>query len=377
MAEIDRLFHVLVDNGGSDLHLRVGRTPLVRADGEMVPLQDEALLTADDLERMIAEIFPDKNAKEYAEVHDTDFAYEIVDLLRLRCNVGIDRFGMTAVFRVIPVEVISADQLGLPRAIRDMCMLSKGLVVVTGPTGSGKSTTLAGMIDLINDTRSSHIITIEDPIEFVHKDKKCLLTQCEVHTHTEAFSAALRAGLRQDPDIILVGEMRDLETIEIAIETAETGHLVFGTLHTTTAASTMDRIIDAFPADRQNQIRAMLANSLKGVVAQVLLKRIGGGRVAGMEILVADRGISAMIRDGKIHQTPSAMQVGGALGMITLNDSLAVLVGQGVVDPDEAYLKAVDKDDLVMKLNNKELPLPSHIQAAAEEKAAAELAAKG
>ena len=346
-------------------------SPLVRTDGEMLPLTDEAEMSAEDLERMISEIFPEKNAKEHAEVHDTDFAYEIVDLFRLRCNVGMDRFGMTAVFCVIPVEVISADQLGLPPAIRDLCMLSKGLVVVTGPTGSGKSTTLAGMIDLINDTRACHIITIEDPIEFVHKDKQCLLTQREVHTHTAAFSAALRSALRQDPDIILVGEMRDLETIEIAIETAETGHLVFGTLHTTTAASTMDRIIDEFPEGRQNQIRAMLANSLKGVVAQVLLKRVGGGRVAGMEILVADRGISAMIRDGKIHQIPSAMQVGGALGMVTMNESLCALVSQGVVEPEEAYIKAVDKDDFVMMLTNKGLPLPPHIQAALDEKAAA------
>jgi twitching motility protein PilT len=362
MPDIDELFDELVERGGSDLHLRVGRTPLIRADGDMASLEGRPEQSQEVLHSLLMEIMPQRNREEYDEVHDTDFSYEIPGKMRLRCNVGMDRFGITAVFRVIPFEVIPFDKLGLPRAAWDLCMLSKGLVVVTGPTGSGKSTTLAAMIDLINQTRPAHIITIEDPVEFVHPDKLCLVTQREVHNHTASFSGALRAALRQDPDMVLVGEMRDLETIEIAIETAETGHLVFGTLHTTTAASTMDRIIDSFPEGRQNQIRAMLSNSLKGVIAQVLLKRVAGGRVAGLEILIVDRGISSMIRDGKIHQIPSAMQVGGALGMITLNDSLCNLIADGTVATDEAYLKAVDKDDLVTKLNGRGLPLPTHMQ---------------
>ena len=359
MAEIDSLFDLLIESGGSDLHLRVDRSPLVRKDGEIICLSEHPPLSNGDIHRMIDEIIPERNRAEFKEKSDSDFAYEIPGLVRLRCNVCLDRYGAAAVFRIIPFEVISADRLNLPEGVRSFCKLSKGLVVVTGPTGSGKSTTLAGMIDLINETRHEHIITIEDPIEFVHKDKKCLITQREIHTHTTGFASALRAALRQDPDIVLVGEMRDLETVEIAIETAETGHLVFGTLHTNSAASTVDRIIDSFPGGRQNQIRSMLANSLKGAVSQVLLKKKGGGRVAGMEIMVVDRGISALIRDGKIHQIGSAMQVGGSLGMTVMNNSLLKLVAEGLVEPDEAYLKAIDKSELVDMLRNKGLPLPT------------------
>jgi twitching motility protein PilT len=255
----------------------------------------------------------------------------------------MDRKGMGAVFRLIPSRILTAEELGLSKSIMDLCSLSKGLVVVTGPTGSGKSTTLCAMIDAINKTREDHIITIEDPIEFVHENKKCLVNQREVHTHTDSFKDALRAALREDPDILLVGEMRDLETISIAIETAETGHLVFGTLHTTTAASTVDRIIDQFPADRQQQIRVMLSESLKGVIAQTLLPKKGGGRIAALEVLIVTPAISNLIREGKTFQIPSAMQTGKNLGMVMLNDALFEHVAAGRVEPRDAYIKAVDK----------------------------------
>src|SRR5205814_395282 len=275
--------------------------------------------------------------------HDTDFAYEIAGLGRFRSNVFMDRKGPGAVFRVIPSKILTAEDLGLSPYILKLCGLNKGLVLVTGPTGSGKSTTLCAMIDYINRNRTDHIITIEDPIEFVHDNKKCLMNQREVHVHTDGFKDALRAALREDPDIILVGEMRDLETVAIAIETAETGHLVFGTLHTTTAASTVDRIIDQFPADRQSQIRIMLSESLRGVISQTLCRKIGGGRVAALEVLIATGAISNLIREGKTFQINSMMQVGRANGMVTLNDSLFDLVSKKLVEPEEALAKAVDK----------------------------------
>lgn len=299
------------------------------------------------LEGFLLEIMDARARSEYEDSSDTDFAYEIEGLARFRVNVFEDRYGMGAVFRQIPGKVLTADDLGLPESVRDLCNLSKGLVVVTGPTGSGKSTTLAAIIDLINSSQTNHIITIEDPIEFVHKDKKCLINQRQIKDHTDSFAKALRAALRQDPDIVMVGEMRDLETIEIALETAETGHLVFGTLHTTTAASTMDRIIDAFPANRQNQIRSMLSNSLQAVIAQTLCKKTGGGRVAALEILKVDFNMRALIRDGKIHQIPSAMQVGASKGMKLLNVALTDLVNEGTISAEEAYTKAVDKETLL------------------------------
>jgi len=357
MARIDELFRMLVSEGGSDLHLACGRKPMIRESGEIVPL-DRPEFTPDDLEATLFEIMPARNRTEFDAKSDTDFAYEIEGLGRFRANVLRTRTGIAGVFRVIPSEILSAEQLNLPKGVTDLCHLSKGLVVVTGPTGSGKSTTLAAMIDLINRTRSGHIITVEDPIEFVHQEKQCLITQREVHTHTQSFSSALRAALREDPDIVLVGEMRDLETMEIAIETAETGHLVFGTLHTNTAVSTVDRIIDSFPSTRQNQIRAMLANSLKGAVAQTLCRKKPKGRVAALELMVVTRGISSLIRDGKIHQVASAMQAGRAQGMMLLNDSLVDLVTKGLVDPMEAYVKAVDKDELLAKFKTKDIPLP-------------------
>ena len=354
MADIDALFQMLVNAGGSDLHLSSGRRPMIRTSGDMVPL-DLPVVEDADVQHFVSEIIPERNREEFAQTGDTDFAYEIDDFVRLRANVFRDRTGTAAVFRVIPTEVLTAEQLNLPSSVRNLCQLSKGLVVVTGPTGSGKSTTLAAMIDLINRSREEHIITIEDPIEFVHRDHRCLVNQREIHRHTRSFAAALRAALRQDPDVVLVGEMRDLETIEIAIETAETGHLVFGTLHTNTAISTVDRIVDAFSADRQNQVRTMLATSLKGVVAQTLCKRVAGGRVAALEVLLVDSAIASMIRDRKMHQVASAMQVGKSKGMVLLNESLADLVADGIVAPAQAYLKSVDKEDLLSRYRKRDI----------------------
>jgi twitching motility protein PilT len=341
---IDKLFHLMCQAGASDLHLSVGTAPLVRKDGRMQKL-DPAMpvLTDEFLARLLDPIMPEGNRQEFAEKHDTDFAYEIAKLARFRCNVFADRKGRGAVFRVIPTEILTAEKLGLSPAILNLCKLNKGLVLVTGPTGSGKSTTLCAMIDYINRTREEHIITIEDPIEFVHQNQKCLINQREIGTHTGSFKTALRAALREDPDIVLVGEMRDLETVAIAIETAETGHLVFGTLHTTTACSTVDRIIDQFPADRQSQIRIMLSESLRGVIAQNLCRKIGGGRVAALEVLIATGAVSNLIRESKTFQIPSMMQVGKAVGMVSLNDALLEMVTKKLVAPDEAYSKAVDK----------------------------------
>jgi len=343
-APIDRLFHAMCAAGASDLHLSVGSPPMIRKDGRMEPLDSAAAaLTGEDLGALLAPIMPEKNRKEYSERHDTDFAYEITGLARFRSNVFADRRGPGAVFRVIPSKILTAEQLGLSPHILQLCKLNKGLVLVTGPTGSGKSTTLCAMIDYINRTRQDHIITIEDPLEFVHENQKCLINQREVHTHTDSFRDALRAALREDPDIILVGELRDLETVAIAIETAETGHLVFGTLHTTTAASTVDRIIDQFPSDRQAQIRIMLSESLRGVIAQTLCRKTGGGRVAALEVLIATQAISNLIREGKTFQIPSIMQVNKANGMVTLNDALFDLVTRKLVAPEEALAKSVDK----------------------------------
>jgi twitching motility protein PilT len=343
-SKMDGLFHKMAELGASDLHLSVSMPPMIRKDGKMRPLRaEDAPFTSDEMQNLITSIMPARNQEEFALRSDTDFAYEIPGLARFRCNVFMDRKGMGAVFRIIPSKMTTASQIGLSEAILNLCGLSKGLVVVTGPTGSGKSTTLCAMVNEINLTREEHIITIEDPIEFVHENHKCLVNQREVHNHTDSFKDALRAALREDPDIVLVGEMRDLETISIAIETAETGHLVFGTLHTTTAASTVDRIIDQFPADRQQQIRVMLSESLKGVIAQTLLPKKGGGRVAALEILIVTPAISNLIREGKTFQIPSAMQTGKNHGMVMLNEALYAHVESGAVEPIDAYIKSVDK----------------------------------
>ena len=341
---IDTLFRAMCTAGASDLHLCVESVPMIRKDGHMQPLDPAAApLTAPEIVQLIGPIIPEKNRQEFSARHDTDFAYEIPGLARFRSNIFADRKGPGAVFRVIPSKILTAEDLGLSQYILQLCHLNKGLVLVTGPTGSGKSTTLCAMIDYINRVRPDHIITIEDPIEFVHANQKCLINQREVGTHTDSFKDALRAALREDPDIILVGELRDLETVAIAIETAETGHLVFGTLHTTTAASTVDRIIDQFPPDRQAQIRIMLSESLKGVIAQNLCRKIGGGRAAALEVLISTQAVANLIREGKTFQIPSMMQVGKAVGMVPLNDALMDLVNRKIVAPDEALSKAVDK----------------------------------
>jgi twitching motility protein PilT len=347
-----KLLRALVTSGSSDLHLRVGEPPIFRTDGE-IKRQDGPAISVNELELLILSIMPERNRGDWKETGDTDFAYEIPGVARYRVNAARDRKGPVAVFRVIPAKVVTVEELGLSEEVRRLCFLTKGLVLVTGPTGSGKSTTLCGLVDLVNRSRTDHIITIEDPIEFVHENKKCLITQRQVHVHTESFKTALRAALREDPDIVLVGELRDLETIAIAIETAETGHLVFGTLHTTTAASTVDRIIDQFPADRQAQIRVMLSDSLKGVISQTLCKKIGGGRVAAREILLATPAIANLIREAKIFQIPSIIQTSKKLGMLTMNDALLDLVEKKLIAPDEAYMKSVDKGGMVASLKAK------------------------
>ncbi|MFW7379627.1 MAG: type IV pilus twitching motility protein PilT [Oligoflexus sp.] len=351
---IDRFLRVMIDSGASDMHLTLGKPVCLRVDGDIQRLEGQNV-DEEQMQSLLLPIMPAKNQQEFADHHDTDFGYEVHGLARFRVNIFRDINGVGAVLRQIPDRVPSADDLDLPPAIRKFCELSKGLILVTGPTGSGKSTTLAAMIDLINEQRPDHILTIEDPIEFVHEQKKCLINQREVHRHTKSFSKALRAALREDPDIILIGEMRDLETIAIAIETAETGHLVFGTLHTSTAISTIDRLIDQFPSDQQAQIRIMLAESLKGVVSQTLVKKKGGGRVAAHEILVVDRPVSSLIREANTHMIQNHMQTQKAKGNIQLNDNLLQLVGKGVISPQDAIHRAVDKDGLLKMLQQKGL----------------------
>ncbi|MEZ4394014.1 MAG: type IV pilus twitching motility protein PilT [Polyangiales bacterium] len=355
---VERLLRMMSKRGASDLHLSVGCPPLVRLHGEILALESAPPFTDAQLRSILMAIAPARNREEFQRRHDTDFAYEIPGVSRFRVNLFTDRNGVGAVMRRIPYEILSAEKLGLPQAMMDFCELSKGLVLVTGPTGSGKSTTLAAIIDRINATRDEHILTIEDPIEFVHPDKRCLISQREVRVHTEGFRQALRAALREDPDVVLVGEMRDLETIEIAIETAETGHLVFGTLHTNTAPSTVDRIIDQFPSDRQPQIRTMLSESLKGVVSQTLCKKVGGGRAAAYEILTGTTAVANLIREGKTYQLYGQMQSCRNLGMVTMNDSLFDLVMDGVVEPREAYLKAIHKADFRTLLGNAGVTIP-------------------
>jgi twitching motility protein PilT len=351
-SKLDGLLRAMVEKGSSDLHLRCGEPPIVRLHGEMMRLPG-ATLEPSGIEAMIRSVMPERNRKEYLETNDTDYAYELSGVARFRANALKDRNGPAAVFRQIPAQVVTVEQMGITPEVQKLCQLNKGLVLVTGPTGSGKSTTLCSLIDLVNRSRSDHVLTIEDPIEFVHPNKKCIITQRQVGVHTGSFKSALRAALREDPDIILVGELRDLETVAIAIETAETGHLVFGTLHTTTAAGTVDRIIDQFPADRQAQIRVMLAESLKGVISQTLCKKIGGGRVAAREILLTIPAVSNLIREGKTFQIPTVMQTSKRLGMVTLNDALLELVDGKLIEPAEGYSKAVDKTSYVASLKGR------------------------
>ena len=359
--QIDPLLHALVQQKASDLHLTATMQPRMRKDGDISLLPGfELPLSSDAIRAMLLEVAPLAAREKFEKSNDADYAYELPGIARFRVNTFKDRRGVSGVLRVIPSKILTYEDLKLPNVIKDFCSLHKGLVVVTGPTGSGKSTTLAAMVDWINRSRTDHIITIEDPVEFVHDTKSCLVNQREVHVDTMSFSAALRAALREDPDIVLVGEMRDLETVGIAIETAETGHLVFGTLHTTTAVSTVDRIIDQFPTDRQEQVRMMLSESLKGVIAQTLVKKIGGGRVAALEILVCNVAVANLIREGKTFQIPSMMQTQKALGMQTLNDALFALVKEGVVAPDDAFAKSVDRTSFKMMLDKANIKLTGH-----------------
>jgi twitching motility protein PilT len=346
-AGIDRLLNKLLELKGSDLHISTGAPPMMRVDGEMRAVAGYETLQGEQVQRLLMPIVPPRNREEFDKTHDSDFAYELPGKARFRANLFVDLRGMGAVMRVIPSKILTVDDLNLPKELLSLCHLPKGLVLVTGPTGSGKSTTLAALVDYINRTRGDHIITIEDPVEFVHQNKKCLVNQRQVGEHTDSFKRALRAALREDPDIVLLGEMRDLETIAIALETAETGHLVFGTLHTSSAPSTIDRIIDQYPPEQQEQIRVMLANSLKGVIAQMLCKKIGGGRVAALEVMFGVPAIANLIRERKVFQINSIMQTGRKMGMCLMNDSIFKLVKDGVVAPEEGLAKANDKAGLL------------------------------
>lgn len=343
MAQIDAFFKLMNEQGASDLHLVSGQQPVIRIRGEMERVKYDTLEN-EDLKKMLYEITPEHKIKIFEETGDVDFAYEVPGLARYRANYFQQKYGAAAVFREIPSKILTAEQLGLPPVITKLASLPRGLVLVTGPTGSGKSTTLAAIIDEANRTRKDHIITIEDPIEFVHESKSCIVNHREVGLHTKTFAAALRGALREDPDIILVGEMRDLETISLAVEAASTGHLVFGTLHTTSAAKTVDRIIEVFPSEEQSQIRSTLADGLRAVVAQVLFKRMDkSGRCAALEIMIATPAVRNLIRESKTFQIPSMIQTGKKYGMQTLDDSIMAFLQKGWISPDEAYTKANDK----------------------------------
>ncbi|MBI3794645.1 MAG: type IV pilus twitching motility protein PilT [Nitrospinae bacterium] len=343
MAKIDAFFKLLADQGGSDLHMSSGSQPIVRISGEMERIK-YSNLNNDELKSMLYEIAPEEKIKIFEETGDIDFGYEIPGLARYRANFFMQKNGISAVFRQIPSKILTADDLGLPPIAKKMAMLNKGLVLVTGPTGSGKSTTLAAIIDHANKERKDHILTIEDPIEFVHQPQGCLINHREVGRDTKSFTAALRGALREDPDIILVGEMRDLETIALALEAAATGHLVFGTLHTQSAGKTIDRIIDVFPANQQGQIRTTLSEALKGVIAQNLFRRIDKkGRCCALEILVVTSAISNLIREAKTFQIPSMIQTGKKFGMQSLDDGIMTLLQAGKIGAEDAYSKAVEK----------------------------------
>ncbi|MBW7998107.1 MAG: type IV pilus twitching motility protein PilT [Candidatus Glassbacteria bacterium] len=330
--------------GASDTHLSAGEPPRIRVNGIMTPVKVPPM-DKKEIHAMIYDILNDRQRKIFEETHDLDFSMELGDVARFRVNVFMQHRGEAAVFRTIPSEVLSFDKLGLPGTMRNFAKLEKGIVLVTGPTGSGKSTTLAAIVDLINNERHGHILTIEDPIEFVHKSKNCLINQREVGPHTHSFANALRGALREDPDVILVGEMRDLETISLALTAAETGHLVFGTLHTSSAPKTIDRIVDVFPAGEQAQIRTMFAESCRAVVSQVLLrKKDGKGRVAALEIMIGTPAVRNLIREGKVAQLPSALQTGQKWGMQTLDQHLKELVHKGVIKKEDAELYISDPE---------------------------------
>lgn len=343
--DITELLAFSAKQGASDLHLSAGLPPMIRVDGDVrrinLPPMDHKAVHG-----LIYEIMNDKQRKDYEEFLETDFSFEVPGVARFRVNAFNQNRGAGGVFRTIPSKVLTMEDLGLGQVFRDICNNARGLVLVTGPTGSGKSTTLAAMVDYVNDSRYEHILTIEDPIEFVHESKKCLINQREVHRDTHGFNEALRSALREDPDIILVGELRDLETIRLALTAAETGHLVFGTLHTTSAAKTMDRVIDVFPAAEKDMVRSMLSESLQAVISQTLMKKVGGGRIAAHEIMIGTSAIRNLIREDKVAQMYSAIQTGGAIGMQTMDQCLGELVQKRLVTRDEARMKARFPDKL-------------------------------
>jgi twitching motility protein PilT len=341
--DITELLAFSVQHEASDLHLSTGSPPLIRVDGDVRKLNIPAF-DAKDVNALVYDIMNDRQRKEYEEKLEVDFSFEVPNLARFRVNAFNQNKGPAAVFRTIPSKILSLDDLGCPDIFREISDTPRGLVLVTGPTGSGKSTTLAAMVDYINDTKNQHILTIEDPIEFVHENKQCLINQREVHRDTLSFDAALRSALREDPDVILVGEMRDLETIRLAMTAAETGHLVFGTLHTTSAPKTIDRIIDVFPAAEKSMVRSMLSESLRAVISQTLIKKVGGGRVASHEIMIGTPAIRNLIREDKIAQMYSAIQTGMSNGMQTMDQCLQSLVNRGIITKAAAMEKAVDKN---------------------------------
>ena len=350
MAQIDGFFKLMNDEGASDLHMIAGQQPLLRIRGDMERVKFKKM-DNEELRAMLYEICPEEKIKRFEETGDIDFGYEIPGLARYRCNFFQQKYGVGAVFREIPSEIMTCEQLGLPKVIGRLAHLPKGLVLVTGPTGSGKSTTLAAIVDEANKTRKDHILTIEDPIEFVHRSQKCIVNHREVGTHTSSFSAALRGALREDPDIILVGELRDLETIKLAMEAAMTGHLVLATLHTINAMKTVDRIIEIFPASEQGQVRSTLADSLRAVVSQTLFKRVDvKGRCAALEILIATPAVRNLIREGKTYQILSSMQTGKKYGMQTLDDAIMEYLNKRMISPDDAYSNAVEKSKFVKYL---------------------------
>jgi twitching motility protein PilT len=342
---IDELLRMAIERKASDIHLTVGLPPMVRLDGEIVNLPFQPL-NPQDTRRLVYDTLSDDDLKKFEQTHELDFGYGVKGLARFRFNVYMQRGSVAAALRAIPTKIPSFEQLGLPPIIREIAKRSSGLILVTGPTGSGKSTTIATMIDDINSNRQGHILTIEDPIEYLHSHKKCMINQRELHSDTFSFHNALRAVLREDPDIILVGELRDLETIEAALTLAETGHLVFGTLHTRNAPATVDRVIDVFPSDQQDQIRVLLGNTLEGVVSQQLLPRLGGGRCAAIEIMIGTPAIKNLIREGKTHQMYSVIETSAQIGMQTMDKSLADLFRNGYCSYEEILMRAVDKEAL-------------------------------
>ncbi|HID82202.1 MAG TPA: type IV pilus twitching motility protein PilT [Chromatiales bacterium] len=343
--DITQLLAFAVKNGASDLHLSAGLPPMIRIDGEIQRINLPSLEHR-QVHAMVYDIMNDKQRKDYEEFFETDFSFEVQGLARFRVNAFTHDRGAGAVFRTIPSKVLTLEELDAPRIFQKIASYPRGVVLVTGPTGSGKSTTLAAMVDYKNNNEQGHILTIEDPIEFVHESKKCLINQREVHRDTLGFNEALRSALREDPDTVLVGEMRDLETIRLALTAAETGHLVFGTLHTSSAAKTIDRVVDVFPAAEKDMVRAMLSESLRAVISQTLLKKVGGGRIAAHEIMIGTPAIRNLIRENKIAQMYSAIQTGQGTGMQTLDQCLQELLQKGVISREDARLKAMNPDSL-------------------------------